>query len=389
MGFTMAEKILARASGRETVRAGEEVQARPDFVLAYEFPGYTDQFFKMMAEDFGRNALDAPERFAIFIDHMVPSSTPAEEQVHQATRDWCAKTGATLYERRGIGHQVCVEEGYAAPGAFVVHYDGHVSQIGAYGALGVNLPRRTLIEAFVRSGVDIKVPETVRVDLTGHLKPGVMGRDVIHHLIRRLGVKTCRFAVLELGGPAVATLSNDALQSIAGQVMFLGALSCLVDLPDDRLAASAARGRIHLPDLRSDADAVYRDRISLDLSTLGPVVVAPPSPADTRDLAEFEGRPVQVGYLGSCASGRIEDLEGGGEAARRPADRAGLSAQHRADQQCGDGSGRTRRADRDTGRGRGLHQRRHLRLLLWPHRHHGAGADGGFHRHAQRARPDG
>ncbi|WP_372017034.1 aconitase family protein [Tistrella mobilis] len=308
MGFTMAEKILARASGRETVRAGEEVQARPDFVLAYEFPGYTDQFFRMMAEDFGRDALDAPERFAIFIDHMVPSSTPAEEQVHQATRDWCAKTGATLYERRGIGHQVCVEEGYAAPGAFVVHYDGHVSQIGAYGALGVNLPRRTLIEAFVRSGVDIKVPETVRVDLTGHLKPGVMGRDVIHHLIRRLGVKTCRFAVLELGGPAVATLSDDALQSIAGQVMFLGALSCLVDLPDDRLAASAARGRIRLPDLRSDADAVYRDRISLDLSTLGPVVVAPPSPADTRDLAEFEGRPVQVGYLGSCASGRIEDL---------------------------------------------------------------------------------
>ena len=77
MGFTMAEKILARASGRKAVRAGEEVQARPDFVLAYEFPGYTDQFFRMMAEDFGRDALDAPERFAIFIDHMVPSSTPA------------------------------------------------------------------------------------------------------------------------------------------------------------------------------------------------------------------------------------------------------------------------------------------------------------------------
>ena len=135
MGYTITEKILARVSGREHVKAGDEVMAKPDFVIAYDFPGYTDVYFKSMKEDFGIDKVAEPERFAIFIDHMVPATTPKEEELHMGTREWCAANNVPLFERRGIGHQVAAEVGYAVPGAFVVHFDGHISQLGTFGTL--------------------------------------------------------------------------------------------------------------------------------------------------------------------------------------------------------------------------------------------------------------
>ncbi|MDE2453807.1 MAG: 3-isopropylmalate dehydratase, partial [Burkholderiales bacterium] len=130
MGYTITEKILARAAGLAAVRAGDEVMAKPDFVLAYDFPGYTDVIFKQLKNDFGMTKMAEPERFGIFIDHMVPAVSPAEEELHKGTREWTATNQVKLYERKGIGHQVSSEVGYATPGAFVVHFDGHVSQLG-------------------------------------------------------------------------------------------------------------------------------------------------------------------------------------------------------------------------------------------------------------------
>jgi 3-isopropylmalate/(R)-2-methylmalate dehydratase large subunit len=93
MGFTITEKILARVAGLPSVRAGDEVMAKPDFVLAYDFPGYTDVIFKQMKEDFGIERVAEPDRFGIFIDHMVPAATPQEEELHIITRNGCAGRG--------------------------------------------------------------------------------------------------------------------------------------------------------------------------------------------------------------------------------------------------------------------------------------------------------
>ena len=133
MGYTITEKILARVCGRESVRAGDEVLAKPDFVIAYDFPGYTDVIFKQLREDFGIDRVRQPERFALFIDHMVPTATPKEEELHIQTREWGAQQGVEVHERKGIGHQVSAELGYGTPGAFAVHFDGHISQLAALG----------------------------------------------------------------------------------------------------------------------------------------------------------------------------------------------------------------------------------------------------------------
>ena len=307
MGFTITEKILARAAGVPSAKAGDELMAKPDFVLAYDFPGYTDVYFKTMKEDFGIERVAEPERFAIFIDHMVPATTPKEEELHIGTRTWCKENNVPLFERRGIGHQVAAEVGYAVPGAFVVHFDGHISQLGTFGTLAIGM-RRNVLEAFVRERVSIKVPHTVRVNLRGKLTPGVMARDVFHHLVRVMGPASCRFQVLEVGGPALASLSTEGLQTITGLAMFTGAVTAIVNPEGERLDYALKRARKTLEPVQSDPDADYSAVYDIDLTGLEPVVVIPPTPSNTRNLSDYLGLEINAGYLGSCASGRLEDL---------------------------------------------------------------------------------
>jgi len=307
VGLTMVEKILARASGKSKVQGGDNIEAKPDFVVAYDFPGYTDVIFQQMKNDFGITQVAEPKRFALFIDHMVPAITPQEEDLHQNTRDWGAVNHVPVFERKGIGHQVAAELGYATPGAFVVHFDGHISQLGTFGTLALGV-RRHLIEAFVNERIRLAVPHTTRIELVGQLPQGVMARDVFHHIVRVLGAASCRFQVLEFGGEAVQQMSIDARQTLTCLAMFTGAISAIIN-PDD-LTLSYAKGRslLNIEPVYSDKNAVYAARHTIDISQLQPVVVVPPSPANTRDLSDHLGLPVQVGYLGSCASGRIEDL---------------------------------------------------------------------------------
>ena len=307
MGYTLAEKVLARVSGGKSVRAGDEVMAKPDFVIVYDFPGYTDVIFRQMKEDFGIDKVAEPDRYAIFIDHMVPTATPKEEELHIQTRNWCAEQGVPLYERRGIGHQVSAELGYATPGAFAVHFDGHISQLGAFGTLAIGL-RRNILEAFVRERVSLKVPHTTRINLNGALQPGVMARDVFHHIVRVLGPSSCRFQVMEVGGPALAGISMEGRQTICGLAMFTGAVTAVINPDAISRAYTDGRSRIALAEESSDPDANYTAVHDIDLTTLEPIIVLPPHPANTRNLSDHIGIEVQSGYLGSCASGRLEEL---------------------------------------------------------------------------------
>ncbi|MDP9877709.1 3-isopropylmalate/(R)-2-methylmalate dehydratase large subunit [Variovorax boronicumulans] len=303
----MTEKILARASGRERVRPGEEITARPDFVIAYDFPGYTDVFFRETREDFGIEKVSSPERFVLFIDHMVPATAPKEEELHKITRAWGQAQGVPVYEREGIGHQVSAERGYATPGAFVVHFDGHVSQLGAFGAFAFGA-RKGVLESFVTEMLTLTVPATVKVELTGTLQPGVMARDVFHHMVRVMGPASCRFKAVELCGPVIAAMSIEGRQTLCGQAMFLGATTMLIAPDAKTLAYAEGRSKIALAPVYPDADATYERVVTIDVSSLEPIVVVPPSPANTRDLQDYVGLQVHTGYLGSCASGRLEDL---------------------------------------------------------------------------------
>ena len=313
MGSTIAEKILSRAAGR-SVRAGDEILARPDFVLAYELRGYTDTYFRDM-KSFGVDKLDRPKRFAIFIDHRIPAKTPEDEKLHIDTRQWCAENGVALFDRVGIGHQVAAEAGYAVPGSFSVHFDGHISQLGAFGALAMGL-RADVFEAFVREGVSMRVPQTTLVRLHGKPGFGVMARDVFHHLLYKHGPRFAAFKVLEYAGEGLSSVSTEGLQTLTGLAMFTGAVTAIAAPSPEAIAFATRHAQTRVSAAFSDGDAEYANVIDVDLGTVEPMVVLPPSPANAEPLVQHLGIKVDAGYLGSCASGRLEDLHAAAEILR-------------------------------------------------------------------------
>lgn len=309
MASTITEKILARAAGVDVVKAGDNLPARPDYMIAYDFPGYTDVMFRQMHDDFGIRVLAEPERYVVFIDHMLTKGTDKEQEVHQVTRDWCAFYGIELHEARGIGHQVMAELGYALPGNFLIHFDGHISGAGAFGALGWGV-RRDLLEAWVSGQIYLDVPRTTRFELTGEFAPGVDSRDLVHHIIGEFGADGCAHQVMEFAGPGARSMSIDRRQGLCGMAMFTGAVSAVFE-PDEAALAYAKRVSTadftpQLPDPGADYAAVR----TIDLSALTPQVVLPGSArsANTRQAAELSGTPVTKAFIGSCASGRIEDI---------------------------------------------------------------------------------
>lgn len=303
---TITQKILARSAGLLHVEPGEEISFTPDFVMAYELKGITDKLQDNLISKLGIERLRSPERFIMFIDHRVPSRLPDEEAFHERTRHWSSQLGARLYDRRGIGHQVAVEEGYAVPGSVSVHFDAHVMQLGARGALAFGI-RSQLIQAFSEEKVTLEVPASARVRFTGRLQPGSDARDVLHALVQMLGPEGCAFKVLEFDERHLGGLSQDDMQTICGMAMFVGAVSAIVN-PSDSAAAVQGPRRANIPHICSDEGAPYAPDLWMDLSTVEPTVAIPPTPAEIRALPGLLGQPVQAGYLGSCASGRIGDL---------------------------------------------------------------------------------
>lgn len=306
-GLTVTEKILARCAGRDSVRSGEQIYAKPDFVHAYELKGTTDVIKRNMAE-MGAARVPGAKRFAIYIDHRVPSKTPDQEAFHEETRAWARDQQMTLFDRKGIGHQVASEEGYAVPGSFSVHADPHISQLGAFGALALGI-RGNIIEAFVDEGVTLTVPHSTKVWITGTPAKAVMGRDIFHHLLYKHGPAFASFQVLEFSGPGASTITVESRQTICGLAMFTGALTAVFDPTDDVIERMRGTNRIEISPARADKDATYQNTIDLDLADVEPMIVLPPTPANARPLQEHLGIPVQAGYLGSCASGRVEDLQ--------------------------------------------------------------------------------
>ncbi|MFD1858405.1 3-isopropylmalate dehydratase large subunit [Aeromicrobium camelliae] len=309
MPQTIVEKILARTAGRDEVRAGENLPCRPDYMIAYDFPGYTDVMFRQMHDDFGITKLAEPERYLVFIDHMLTRGDQREQDVHRVTREWCEFYGIRLHEADGIGHQVMVERGYAAPGNFLIHFDGHISGAGAFNALGWGV-RRDLLEGWVKGELFLDIPATTRFELVGEFQPGVDSRDLVHEIIARLGADGCAHQVMEFGGPGARAMKIDHRQALCGMAMFTGAVSAIFE-PDDTILERA--GQVtegELAPVWPDPDATYAAVHTIDLSQLRPRVVTPGSAraANTKLADELTGTAVTKAFIGSCASGRIEDI---------------------------------------------------------------------------------
>lgn len=306
MGKTIVEKILSKNLGK-SVNAGDEAIFSPDIITAYDYPGYIDKYEEQLRE-LGIERVANKEKYIFFIDHFVPASSSKEQELHQGTRRFARENGIKLIEGKGIGHQVIMEMGYARPYNFIVHFDGHISTVGALGCLGIGI-RNSMIEAMATEQVSLVVPSTVRIELDGSLQPGVTARDVFHSIVQLIGPAGARACIIEYGGKGLSSLDIDERMTLCNQAMFLGGVSSIMETDERVFNFFSERGLPGYQEVFPDRDAKYEKIVRIDLTTIEPVIVVPPSSANTVPISDVLGMPIQSGYIGSCASGRVKDFE--------------------------------------------------------------------------------
>jgi 3-isopropylmalate/(R)-2-methylmalate dehydratase large subunit len=304
-GQTIAEKILSRICGRR-VAAGEIVMPEAELVTVHDW--YTVNAFRTL-DEFGVTTLHDASRVLLVTDHEPLAVSPQAFARQQAVRGIARRFGVAHRDagRGGLGHVFPIEEGIVVPGMFVLAYDPHVTNYGAIGALGVAVLTE-VPEVLACGSVWLQVPETLRVDIVGALPFGVFARDAAQKLIGSHDAALFEDAVVEFGGPSLAALSIDARQTLCNTPVELGAVSSVVE-PDARcMAYVGPRAQRPVHAALPDADATYRARITLDLAALAPQVALPPTPDKVVDVAAVAGKPIEHAFIGSCASGMLEDL---------------------------------------------------------------------------------
>lgn len=306
MGQTATEKILSRAVGR-TVRAGELIYPEPDLVTVHDW--YTVNVHDALAE-LGVGRMKHPERVLICTDHE-PLAVSRQAAERQARVRWVARTHEVGHffdaGRGGHGHVFPMEMGLVRPGMFVFAYDPHVTNYGAVGCLGIALVVE-VVEVLACGSAWVIVPETVRVNLTGTLRPGVSIRDVAQRLIADLDPDVVDYSVVEFGGPALASIDIDRRITLVNTPLEIGAKSALAEIDGTARDWFDARGIDHSQAVTSDPDASFKQVIEFDLGRVEPQVAQPPTPDKVCGISEVIGRPVHHAFIGSCASSSLADL---------------------------------------------------------------------------------
>lgn len=307
MGRTLAQKIIARTSGRAEVAIGDVVMCVPDLFETIDL--VMPHYIKTLKDE-GFPGFRHPDRIIVFADHEVPSQTPQAALAKKKLRGQLDEMGITHFYsegRHGISHQAIVERGHVLPGMLVTGPDTHIPTLGCVGALAPPLNYEA-IQAMATGETWLRVPETIRIELHGRPGPGVMSRDIAQWIIAKLSPERCDYRVLEYGGPALASLDMDARMTLCNVAIDVSAKTAVVEPDEVTRAYLAPRSSLPYTMVRSDPDAPYESVFQQDLAELEPMVAAPPSPENVMPISKVAGIKVDQVYLGSCAGGRMEDL---------------------------------------------------------------------------------
>ncbi|WP_404994448.1 3-isopropylmalate dehydratase large subunit [Cupriavidus pauculus] len=310
MGQTLAQKLLARASGRAAAAPGEIVTCRVDLAMMHDSGG--PRRVKPMLEKLGAKVWN-PDKVVVVTDHYVPAHDADSRKIVQIARDWVKEAGVTrFHDMEGICHVVVPQHGYLRPGMFAVGGDSHSSTGGAFGAYMFGIGATEMLGVLVTGEIWVRVPQTIRMQWHGRLRAGVSAKDMMLRMCTRFGMDGGQYQAVEYTGDAVAALSMQERMTLSNMTAELGGQVGLV-APDavthDWLRnAGVAAHDIDLATWQSDADAAYLSTHAFDAASLAPQVSRPHTPADADDIDAFGGVRIDVAYIGACTGAKLEDL---------------------------------------------------------------------------------
>ncbi len=299
-GQTVAEKILSR-------HAGKPVAADDLTVIDVDAALMSDTTAPLAIKAFremGGKAPWNPERTFLVIDHASPAPNERIARLHDIMREFAADTGAVLYDvGEGICHQLMIEDDRVRPGEAFFGADSHTCTYGALGAFATGVGSTDLAAVMLTGKTWLKVPRTIRLEITGRINPGVEAKDLALAMVGKLGFAGATYQAVEICGEALVPMSLDERMTIANLGIEMGAKAALIhpdglELPYDFDAEA----------ISPDPDASYVREITIDGSALRPQISKPPRPDATVDIDELIGTKIDVAFIGTCVNGRLRDL---------------------------------------------------------------------------------
>lgn len=306
MGQSIAEKILSKMVGHK-VYPGEIIWVEPDLITCPEIS--VERHLQELV-NLNVNEIWDLDKFFLVVDHRVIVDDEAFANMNKRMRSLVDRFKIRhFYDigRHGIGHQLPVELGYITPGMLVIGGDTHVPTLGAMGALAVAI-NAELPTVLATGKIWLKVPESIKVNLKGKLSPGLTSRDIAQYVITKVGSLNGDYRMLEFTGDGVEYLDVDQRMTICNIATEIGVKSAIFN-PDkiitDYLKLRASK---EYEMITSDIDAKYVQEYEVDLSKIEPQVAVPPNPEVSVSVNEVQGKKIDWAFIGSCASGRMEDL---------------------------------------------------------------------------------
>ena len=305
-GRTIAEKILSRASGNADSKAGDVVEVSPDVAMSHENTFLVSKVF----DELGLEKPWDSGRIVVVLDHRSPANTVKTANAHARIREIVRKMGiGKFYDvGEGICHQLLVERKLVRPGQLVLGTDSHTTTVGAVGAFGAGIGATEMAGIWATGKTWLKVPESIRVTMTGHLQRAVFPKDVALYLASRLGPSGAEYKCIEFGGIFLFDISISGRMVLCNMAAEMGAKAAIA--PADATFAAwspeCASGGDNA--CASDPDARYCDVIELVAEDITPMVAAPDRVESGRCVEEYRDVRIDQAFIGTCTNGRLEDL---------------------------------------------------------------------------------
>jgi 3-isopropylmalate/(R)-2-methylmalate dehydratase large subunit len=304
---TISEKILAQASGRGGVKAGEIVKARVDTAM---MPDVTCVLAIEAMKKMGAARVWDPDRVVIVLDHVAPPSSINSAWVHGVIRAFVKEQDLKhFYDvESGVCHQVLPEHGHVRPGTVVIGADSHTCTHGAFGAFATGVGSTDMGAILARGKTWLRVPETVKVDVNGSLDGHVYAKDVVLRVAKEIGVSGATYMALEYTGQTVADLTVAGRMTLCNMAIEMGAKTgiCEPDHKTLRWLRERTDGELH--PVYADPDASYRRTVEIDVEGMQPQVACPHNVDNVKPVTELAGIEINQAFIGSCTNGRLEDL---------------------------------------------------------------------------------
>ncbi len=315
--MTVAEKILARAAGLPSAAAGDVVEPKVDLAMSHENAALVINQFHEVFEGTGLEPkIWDPSRVAIIFDHRVPAESPKTATNQKKVREFAAANGIAKFhdirgDTGGICHQILPEYGYVRPGYVVVGTDSHTTSHGALGAFSFGIGATEMASVWsLGFAVNIEVPETIKVEVTGEFPQFVSAKDLILNVIGILTAQGANYKVLEFHGETIRRMSTSGRIAICNMSVEAGATSGIVPGDEETVRYLREESGVTdaIPCITPDAEAHYIHTIKIDVSGLTPQVACPHTVDNVKPISAVVGTRVQQIVIGSCTNGRLDDL---------------------------------------------------------------------------------